>query len=357
METLNTVWQFMLQINYWFWIPVVIGIYIGLKLLIFLGRIWKHKNRPLVYLRITLPRKDSKLDLEKRTEKDFREQLAKAEQFFRALHETRELNLYNTIVHRMIFGKPQISFELQFRNRRLHFVVVCDPYYQNIIQKQITTYFESAEIEPLPPEEQFRFDPKKEEVNGYFFHTVKKYWYPIQTYKKIEDDPLNGLANSFAKLQPDEKAVIQFIVHPRNKRWQKKAEAQGTKLFKGKKKSTGINIPIIGPILNILWTPIRILIRGFNPQTDMSTSAPGASSGDAYVRMLQSEEEIAKSIGLGNRTNTIMQSAFFKIANIIPYDLAVKEMKNFIVKTFGKDRKSTRLNSSHIPLSRMPSSA
>ncbi len=46
--------------------------------------------------------------------------------------------------------------------------------------------------------------------------------------------------------------------------------------------------------------------------------------------------KIAASIGLGNRTNTIMQSAFFKIANVIPYDEAVKEMKEAIVKTFGK---------------------
>ncbi len=46
--------------------------------------------------------------------------------------------------------------------------------------------------------------------------------------------------------------------------------------------------------------------------------------------------KIAEEIGLGNRTNTIMQSAFFKIANIIPYDLAVKEMKKAIVKSFAK---------------------
>jgi pyruvate-ferredoxin/flavodoxin oxidoreductase len=31
---------------------------------------------------------------------------------------------------------------------------------------------------------------------------------------------------------------------------------------------------------------------------------------------------IAVEIGLGNRTNTIMQSAFFKLANVIPYELA-----------------------------------
>jgi pyruvate-ferredoxin/flavodoxin oxidoreductase len=46
--------------------------------------------------------------------------------------------------------------------------------------------------------------------------------------------------------------------------------------------------------------------------------------------------KLAEEIGLGNRTNTIMQSAFFKIANVIPYDQAVEEMKKFVVKSFGK---------------------
>jgi pyruvate-ferredoxin/flavodoxin oxidoreductase len=45
---------------------------------------------------------------------------------------------------------------------------------------------------------------------------------------------------------------------------------------------------------------------------------------------------IANEIGLGNRTNTILQSAFFKISNVIPYELAVEQMKKFIVKSYGK---------------------
>ena len=44
---------------------------------------------------------------------------------------------------------------------------------------------------------------------------------------------------------------------------------------------------------------------------------------------------LAEEIGLGNRTNTIMQSAFFKIAEVIPYDLAVEKMKKAVVKSFG----------------------
>ncbi len=44
----------------------------------------------------------------------------------------------------------------------------------------------------------------------------------------------------------------------------------------------------------------------------------------------------AQEIGLGNRTNTIMQSAFFKIAEIIPYKQAVEEMRKFTIKSFGR---------------------
>ena len=46
--------------------------------------------------------------------------------------------------------------------------------------------------------------------------------------------------------------------------------------------------------------------------------------------------KIAQEIGLGNRTNTILQSAFFRITGVIPVDLAVEQMKKFIVKSYGK---------------------
>ncbi|WP_455496679.1 pyruvate:ferredoxin (flavodoxin) oxidoreductase [Coprobacter sp.] len=46
--------------------------------------------------------------------------------------------------------------------------------------------------------------------------------------------------------------------------------------------------------------------------------------------------QIAQEIGLGNRTNTILQSAFFRITGVIPVDLAIEQMKKFIVKSYGK---------------------
>ena len=46
--------------------------------------------------------------------------------------------------------------------------------------------------------------------------------------------------------------------------------------------------------------------------------------------------KLAKEIGLGQRINTIMQTCFFAIANIIPLDEAIARIKEAIRKTYGK---------------------
>ena len=46
--------------------------------------------------------------------------------------------------------------------------------------------------------------------------------------------------------------------------------------------------------------------------------------------------KIGQEIGLGNRINMICQAAFFKLADIIPVDDAVKYLKESIVKAYGK---------------------
>ncbi|MCR4606613.1 MAG: 2-oxoacid:acceptor oxidoreductase family protein, partial [Oscillospiraceae bacterium] len=45
---------------------------------------------------------------------------------------------------------------------------------------------------------------------------------------------------------------------------------------------------------------------------------------------------IAEEIGLGNRTSTVLQAAFFKLSGVLPIDEAVKHMKDAVVKTFSR---------------------
>ena len=47
---------------------------------------------------------------------------------------------------------------------------------------------------------------------------------------------------------------------------------------------------------------------------------------------------IARKLGLGSRTNTVLQAAFFALTGVIPIDQAVAEMKDAIYKTYYKKR-------------------
>ena len=46
--------------------------------------------------------------------------------------------------------------------------------------------------------------------------------------------------------------------------------------------------------------------------------------------------KLAAEVGMGNRINTIMQAAFFKLADVIPYEQADEYMKAYAKKTYGK---------------------
>ena len=59
--------------------------------------------------------------------------------------------------------------------------------------------------------------------------------------------------------------------------------------------------------------------------------------------------KIAQELGLGGRFNMIMQSAFFKLANIIPLDKAVKYLKDSVVTSYGnKGQKVIDMNNGAI---------
>ncbi len=82
-------------------------------------------------------------------------------------------------------------------------------------------------------------------------------------------------------------------------------------------------------LLNSLWDEKETLER----IPDNVKSIIGKKKINLYII---NATKIAAEIGLGGRTNTILQSAFFKISNIIPYDDAVKYMKAAALKSYGK---------------------
>jgi hypothetical protein len=289
-QDLDYLWDFTLTHPVYALIGVI-AIWVSVKIIIATARFMHVVNRydDLQFLRVILPRSDSKIDQEKRTEKDFKEKVAIMEQFFRALHEIRQLNLQN-LLHVWFWQDDIISFEIYLEKNEIYFYVVAPAYFSGLIEKQITTFYTSAEVEVL---EEYEIFDEKHEHCGFYQYLINPFWFPIKTYKNIENDPLNDLTNALSKLNEDEKAAIQIIINPKgDSRWRKKAENKGTDMFKNKESSFLANIPLIGFVFDFLTSVLTGKMSG-----SMGTEAPGASSGDHYVRMLQTKEEVAKHVG------------------------------------------------------------
>jgi len=82
-------------------------------------------------------------------------------------------------------------------------------------------------------------------------------------------------------------------------------------------------------LLNTVWSAEEV-------QKNLPAKVKKYFAQNNIVLYIIDATNIAQEIGLGNRTNTILQSAFFKIAKVIPYELAVEKMKYAINKSYGK---------------------
>ena len=240
----------------------------------------------LVSMKVMLPRSDSKIDQEKRTEKDFKEKVAVMEQLYRALWEVKSLTFWR-LVHFWIFRYATISFELFLENGELTFYVLTHPSLVSIVEKQITAFYSDAEVTLQKTPEIWQ---KGQKLVGYNMLQKKKFIFPVRYYEEMQDDPLNDIANVLSKTEPGETATIQVIITPCfSDKWSKTVKRYASTKFKGKEDRWVSRIPILSSFIRVLG--------GIATGTEGSTFAPGSSSGDSFVRMIQPEEELYKRMG------------------------------------------------------------
>ena len=262
-----------------------------------------HESKDMVYMKITMPRKDSQKDKEKQEEKDFKEIVAVMSQLNRNLHEINELTLMNRIKSK-ILHTDTFSYEYAVRNKVLEFFVGCKKYHADLIEKQITSYYPDADIQF---EKRFTMEQKGMHTKYYYVYLTKNSYFPIKTFRVLENDPLNDLTNVLTKLGDKEIAAIQVVLKPNVTGWEKKAMKFGTAFFKGKKLNDGFLSKI--PILGALSSLITYLFFGYEKMRELE---PVDNGQDGYVRMLQAKEEVAKAIG--EKANSVVYDAMIRIA-------------------------------------------
>lgn len=284
----NSGWNFLMNAFYYIiiWVLLYLIFSIILKIIRFLFEIYYAKN--LRYLKISVPRADSKLDKEKETKKDFKEKIWMMSMFYRAIHKMAEAWLKDTFLN-AIFRHSKVSLELIYENWEVWFFIVTYKSYVNLVTQHITSIYPDAEVLNLDKNDYIKIKPAWYSMRWASLWKEHDDVYPIKTFKYLEDDPINNFSNVFGWLSKDDKSVFQVVIKPEfafNKKAKNAAWLVAKWQYK-KSKKWWFNI------WGILWNPI-VAIMQWPDSMVWWTNAPWASEWDAYKIFNQAETEAQK---------------------------------------------------------------
>jgi len=293
----SSFWGFFSEIGHYFMIVIItLIIFVSIvKTIRLIFELYYTKN--LRYLKITLPRSDSKLDKEKETKKDFKEKIGIMSMFYKAVHKLSEAGLRDTLLN-FFFAHSKISLELVYKEGEVNFFIVTYESYVDLISQHITSTYNDAEILIMSKEDYMVLKPEGYHIRAASLGKEHDDVFPIKTFKYLEDDPLNNFTNVFGGLDKEDKAVYQVVIKPINSHWNKKALKAARMIAKGKykkgKKMTFIKF-LFKP-LSWIWNPLVAMVEGPEDMVG-GNNAPGASEGDAYKIFNQAETEAQKVMG------------------------------------------------------------
>lgn len=284
----NIIWTFT-KANPIGLVTIIIGVPLALHFLVWFLRYWYVGHVKNVYFKVTLPREDSQKDKEKEVQKDLKEKIAIMQQCYRSLYELKNLSIMN-MVRRFLFHSDVISFEIIVEKKVINFYVVAVEYYSGLIEKQITSFYPSAEIEPVEP---IYIKNTKGVIKCNYVRQREPYWFPIKTFKTIENDPLNAITNIFTKMDEDEVGAIQIIMRPAAEKIADKALKVSEAIFQGRPVDREGN-PKGSSILGFIGDLFSLAAKGKSDQKQ--------EKGEDYyqrgmVRMISSKEDTAKKMG------------------------------------------------------------
>jgi hypothetical protein len=221
---------------------LIAAIIVGVLFLLFyiLQGYFNKKNRvphslKMVLLHIAVQKERGKQIEETRDPKELAQLfIGEAEQFFASLY-----GIYEKKSKKLFSSQESLSFEIVAQNDEISFYVSVPKKIRNLIEKQIHAYYSDAQIETVKEYNIFKPDSKVAAVS---LALNKSYFYPIKTYKNLEVDPLNGLANALGKLGKDEGAAIQILVRPVSEKWRANGKIVAKRIQEGKSAKAGASI-------------------------------------------------------------------------------------------------------------------
>jgi len=274
-----------------YWIVIIIVTYFVICLLIsairFLFELLYSKN--LRYLKITLPRADSKLDKEKETKKDFKEKVWIMSMFYKAIHKLSEAWLKDTFLN-SLFRHSKISLELVYENWEVTFFIVTYKSYVNLVSQHLTSTYPDAEVLVVDKKDYINIKPEWYSMRWASLWKEQDDVYPIKTFKYLEDDSLNNFTSVFWGLNKEDKAVFQVVIKPEFA-FTKKAKKAAWLVAKWKYKK---NKKALWSLTGVFRNLVVAIVSWPDNMVNSSNNAPWASEWDAYKIFNQAETESQK---------------------------------------------------------------
>ncbi len=318
-------WWYLGQIWLVIWLAIVW--YIFYKLIKYLLEfIYDVMNaRRMIFMRVLLPRGDSKSDreIQKELAKDMKEKIWRMSQVYKSMHKLWELGFGEWVMD-FLFNKPKFVLSMWLEKWQLSFIVGTYPEYQKILEWSIAAQFASVSLEQMPIPDFYTkkyhdilaIEPKKDPI------------YPMRIFKQLEDDPMNNLIDSVAKVNQDDTMYLLRNVKPIGNWFNKKAKERATGLYRNDKEFVQPE-PFWKKIVLAPVTFIKFLSgKSAGPQSETALK----DGWQNMVRMLKSQEDSINTMG-EEAASQVFQSSFLVISGSDDAQQAQDNVLNLFAST------------------------
>ncbi|MFH0818934.1 MAG: type IV secretion system DNA-binding domain-containing protein [Patescibacteria group bacterium] len=181
------------------------------------------------------------------------------------------------------------SFELVAdKDQLITFYAIIPQYLQRYFEQQFQAQYDDSVIDEV--QDYNIFDPDNTVMGAQLF-LKKRDIFPIVTYEKMENDPLNALTNAMSKFEKFEGAAIQYIIRSAHPRWHTNPNRVAAKMHQGKKLVQAMYEVYGNPIFRA-WSFFRRVILQYKRKSEKGIDLVT----EREYRLSPQEEEIVKAL-------------------------------------------------------------
>lgn len=238
--------------------------------------------------------------------KDIKEVIAEAEGLYAALvgiGHPRTWDYFWYRVKKFWTGKHNhLTLEIIAHEGKIVFYVITPKNLSQYVEKQIHAIYNTAQIEEVA--DYNIFEPMGF-VTGAYLVPTRGATLPLKTYKKMDIDPLEVVANNLSKLEPDEGVVIQLAIRPAKEKWRSRGMAVAREMHKGKTLEQALKgkngwLSVLALVGNFPLKALQFIFESFSGNKKSSDQSKPKSEADelrqAPTRILKREEELIQAL-------------------------------------------------------------